>query len=249
MPQEPQPTVHKRQAGSLPHSRRQAASVPGRRRAVLPRSKGPLHIHSRGKLPHWERDGGTYFVTYRLADSLPEKVRKAIQAEREDIVRTAEHMGRELSESERERLERLHTEKIEDLLHSGYGACHLKDDRCAKIVADAFAHFEGKRYAIHAWCVMPNHVHVVFSAMPGHGLSQIMHSWKSFTASQCNKLLGRTGPFWMDESFDRLIRDEFELNKRIAYTLNNPAKAGLKDWKWSGRGREAGFQPAAVPRT
>ncbi len=212
------------QAGSLPH----------------------IYRHSRGKLPHWERDGAHYFVTFRLADSLPEKARAAIEHERADIVRTAEHLGRELSDSERERLERLHTVKIEELLHAGGGACHFKDDRCAQIVADALKHFDGERYTLNAWCVMPNHVHIVFRAHEGHALSEIMHSWKSFTANQCNKLLGRKGAFWMDESFDRLIRDEAEFHKRVAYTLNNPQAAGLKNWKWLGRG--AGFQPAVVTK-
>lgn len=207
-----------RQAGSLPH--------------------GNIYKHSRGKLPHWEREGGRYFVTFRLADSLPPEVREQIEAERLDIIRTAEHLGRELSDSEEVQLLRLHSEKVEKFLHAGSGACYLRDDRCAKIVADAVGHFDGKRYDLHAWCVMPNHVHVVFAAKPGHSLSSIMHSWKSFTANQCNKVLDRTGAFWMDESFDRLIRDDSEFDRFVTYALNNPVKAGLKSWRWVGQGKE-----------
>ncbi|MCA8937286.1 MAG: transposase [Planctomycetes bacterium] len=201
---------------------------------ILPH--GRIHKRSRGKLPHWERDGGTYFVTFRLADSLPAASRDAIEAERLDIVRTAQHLKRELSNSELARLEQFHTGKIEELLHAGHGACHLRDDRCAQIVADSLGHFDDDRYVLHAWCVMPNHVHVVFTVAEGHRLSDILHSWKSFTANTCNKLLGRRGPFWMDESFDRLIRDETEFNRRVRYTLDNPIKAGLHDWKWVAKG-------------
>ena len=203
---------------------------------------GPIHKHNRGKLPHWEREGGTYFVTFRLADSLPVTARAVIEAERRDIVQTASHLGRELSVSELRRLDRLHSEKIEELLHAGHGQCHLQDDRCAEVVANALKHFDGKRYVLHAWCIMPNHVHVVFSAASGHSLSSIMHSWKSFTANQCNRLLDRRGSFWMDESFDRLIRDEAEFEQRVHYTLENPVKAGLKEWKWLGRGEGSPFR-------
>lgn len=82
---------------------------------------------------------------------------------------------------------------------------------------------------------MPNHVHAVFKARAGFSLRRILHGWKSFTANQCNKILGRTGPFWMEESYDRLIRDEDELRRFVNYTLENPAKAGLVSWKWVGR--------------
>ena len=201
-------------------------------RASSPRQ--PVNIRKRGRLPHWERKNGTYFVTWRLADALPEEARNRILHERDDIVREAEQQGRELTDAEKMRLTRLHTERIEEWLNAGHGACHLNDARCAKIVADALQHFDGQRYDLHAWCVMPNHVHVVFQTIGEHSLHEILHSWKSFTANQCNKVLGRTGVFWMDESFDRLIRNAAEHEKYVAYTLNNPVEAGLKNWEWVG---------------
>jgi hypothetical protein len=81
---------------------------------------------------------------------------------------------------------------------------------------------------------MPNHVHVVFRASPGRELSEILHSWKSFTAKECNKLLGRTGEFWQRESFDRIVRDSEDFERRVRYVLDNPVAAGLEDWKWVG---------------
>lgn len=196
---------------------------------------GELRIHSRGRLPHWERDEAIYFVTFRLADSIPAAAREAIRLEREDIVRTAKHLGRPLSDSEQLRLERLHTDRIEELLHAGSGSCALKHDSCAQIVAECIGHFDAVRYDLFAWCIMPNHVHAVFHARTGFSLGRILHGWKSYTANQCNKLLGRSGPFWMEESFDRLIRDDAEFQKYVDYTLDNPVKAGLLDWKWVGR--------------
>ncbi|MCG3184433.1 MAG: hypothetical protein ICCCNLDF_02553 [Planctomycetes bacterium] len=209
--------------------------VPPMRPAGVPPAEAvPTGVEKRqgAYLPHWETKGGVYFVTFRLADSLPAEVREQIVAEREDIVRTADQMGRPLSDSERDRLLALHTDKIDKWLAQGHGACHLKDERCAKVVSDALKHFDGDRYQLAAWCVMPNHVHVVFKALGDHGLADILHSWKSFTAKECNRLLGRKGEFWMPESFDRLVRNGPELRRFVDYTLQNPQAAGLKDWKW-----------------
>jgi REP element-mobilizing transposase RayT len=209
--------------------------VPPMRPAGVPPAEAvPAGVEKRqgAYLPHWETKGGVYFVTFRLADSLPAEVREQIVAEREDIVRTAEQLGRPLSDSERDRLLALHTDKIDKWLAQGHGTCHLKDERCAKVVSDALKHFDGDRYQLAAWCVMPNHVHVVFKALGDHGLADILHSWKSFTAKECNTLLGRKGEFWMPESFDRLVRNGPELRRFVDYTLQNPQAAGLKDWKW-----------------
>ncbi|MBK8205659.1 MAG: transposase [Planctomycetes bacterium] len=214
------------------------------KRAPRPQAEAPLQIRQRGRLPHWEKDCGFYFVTWRLADSLPVSVREQIEAEREDIVRTARQLNRELSDGEKDRLAALHTEKIEAYLNAGHGECHMKNAECAEVVIETLKKFDGERYELHAWCVMPNHVHVVFQARAGHGLSEIMHSWKSFAAKACNRALGRTGTFWMDESFDRLIRDEDEYRRYVAYTLDNPTVAGLQGWKWVG-GRDAGEAPTS----
>ena len=93
-------------------------------------------------------------------------------------------------------------------------------------------------YDLPAWCVMPNHVHVVVRPREGHRLADILHSWKSFTATRINRLLGRTGRQWQREYYDHLIRDEREFGRIIQYILQNPAKAGLKHWPWVGM-REA----------
>ena len=127
--------------------------------------------------------------------------------------------------------------RIQNFLDSGYGSCFLRDDRLAEIVQNALLHFDGDRYALHGWCVMPNHLHVLFTPGEGYRMSGIVHSWKSFTSNQCNSLLGRTGSFWQKEPFDRYIRNERHYHNALAYIESNPVKAGLcnaaQDWLWS----------------
>jgi REP element-mobilizing transposase RayT len=165
---------------------------------------------------------------------LPQEVLEAWLREREETFKTAEQMGRPLSQSEEKRLHHLHSEKVEKYLDAGHGECWMKEERIARVVADALKHFDGERYDLAAWCVMPNHVHVVVKPRAGHDLPDILHSWKSFTAHSANKLLRRTRQFWQEEYYDHLIRDEDDFGHCVEYVLSNPAQAGLKDWKWSG---------------
>ncbi len=183
-------------------------------------------------LPHWTREGAAYAVTFRLGDSLPQAVLKTWLAERQNIVRTAEHMGRPLSEQEQQRLQKLHSERVETYLDAGHGECWLRQPAIAQLVADALRHFDGQRYRLHAWCIMPNHVHVIVEPLPGHALPALLHSWKSFTAKAANRLLGRTGEFWQTEYYDHLIRDEGDYAHALSYLLENPIVAGLSDWPW-----------------
>ena len=122
--------------------------------------------------------------------------------------------------------------RFDEALDAGYGACHLRGPKLPKWFTNALQYFEGERYALVAACVMPNHVHAVFAPLHGHGLADILHSWKSFTSKEANKLLGTTGQFWEREYFDHLIRNAAELERTVRYVVENPAKAGLKDWKW-----------------
>jgi REP element-mobilizing transposase RayT len=108
----------------------------------------------------------------------------------------------------------------------------------ADLVAGAVRFFAGQRYDLHAWVVMPNHVHVVVWPRPGQTLSDILHSWKSYTSKKANKLLRRgSESFWQAESFDHWMRDDDERVRLVAYVENNPVKAGLcqrpDDWNWS----------------
>ena len=125
-------------------------------------------------------------------------------------------------------------DKYED---SGVGQCFMRDDRVAQIVKDTLFYYDGKKYKIIAWCIMPNHVHILIEVFNGFSLSEIIHSWKSFSANQINKLLNRTGQVWMMEYFDRYIRDYEHFDKVVNYIHNNPVKAGLvkspSEYRWS----------------
>ncbi|HTW57214.1 MAG TPA: transposase [Terriglobales bacterium] len=193
---------------------------------------GEVTIRDRGHLPHWEKDAATYFITFRLADSLPKSVLDRIESERQAIVGTANQMHRALSPDERKKLQRLSSPIIEQYLDSGAGACPLQNPLVAEEVALTLCHFHGKRYRLIARCVMPNHVHVVVKLFPGQALAAVVHSWKSFTAKQANRILGRQGAFWQREYYDHLIRGEAELERAIGYVAENPEKASLKSWKW-----------------
>ncbi len=194
--------------------------------AVPPRF-GAVRIRDRGRLPHWEIEAGLYFITFRLADSLPAEVLQQIRRRRERAItgirleprlirwRTALAFAREQA-----------------YLDRGVGGCELRRDDVAAIVAGALKYNEGKRYRLLAWCIMPNHVHLVARLLPGELLDHVVQAWKSFTAHKACSLLRRTGEFWQREYYDHLIRNGRELDHVVRYIESNPIRAGLKDWKW-----------------
>lgn len=185
-------------------------------------------------IPHWIREGATYAVTFRLGDSVPADVSEQWQQERKDIIDRAKQQNRELTIHEVMELKHLFSDKIESYLNAGHGECVLKDSKAAKIVQDALLYFHGNRYELVAWVIMPNHVHVVVRPLGDNELSEIVHSWKSFSADEINKVLNRTGNLWMVEYHDHLICDESDFENQVAYVLENPEKAGLKEWEWIG---------------
>ncbi len=203
---------------------------------LVPFSPGQLLIRYSAYLPHWEQEGATYSVTFRLADSLPQALLRRWLGERRKLTEKAEADGRPLTAFEKQRLRELHSERVESYLDAGHGACHLRDDRAAVAVRDAVLHFDGSRCDILAWCVMPNHAHVIVRPRPGHDLPRIVNSWKSYSANQVNRILGRTGTLWQPDSFDHLIRDGSDLERSVAYVIDNPRAAGLVNWAWVGYG-------------
>ncbi len=131
----------------------------------------------------------------------------------------------------------LRRERFEGLLDAGHGEGLLARPEIGALVQQALRHFDGNRYFLHAWCVMPNHVHVLVTPLKGFSLSSLVHSWKSFTAKAINSALGREGTVWFEEYFDRAIRDEAHFSAAKDYIEDNPVKAGLcaapGDWPFS----------------
>ena len=206
-------------------------------------------LHARGGLPHLKREGGTYFVTFRLAGTLPGAVLLKFKAERETILQQALAAKRPLSWAEQEELFRWYSTRVDHYLDAGHGVAWLRQPALAALMAAALVFHNGVRFQLHDWCVMPNHVHVVVRPLSGWKLSQIVKSWKGFTGREANHRLHRTGqPFWQRESFDHLIRDEADLHRCNHYTLMNPVNAGLcrqpEDWPWSSVRVGQAFEPA-----
>jgi REP element-mobilizing transposase RayT len=195
-------------------------------------------FHFRGQLPHLKRTGATYFVTFRLSDSLPGCEIARLKAERRALLDHARAAKSPLTWHEEQLLLAWYCDKVESLLDAGSGACWLSKPAIANLVTSALNFFRGDRYDLSAWVVMPNHVHAVVWPYPNVTLSRILHSWKSFTSKQASQLLPiGISHFWQRESFDHWIRSDEERGRLVAYVENNPVKAQLcarrEDWPWS----------------
>jgi REP element-mobilizing transposase RayT len=177
--------------------------------------------HSRGRLPHWRINEAVYFVTFRLNDSLPRDVARSLFEERDRMLRNC------LGNVERARLDAAFGVRLDRELDLGRGSGLLREH--AELMANAILHFDRARYELHAWCVMPNHVHVLMYVHRGDDVPRIVHSWKSYTAHQ----IGR-GVIWQREYFDRVVRSPAEFVNTREYIRENPSVAGLVGWRWVG---------------
>jgi putative transposase len=124
-----------------------------------------LTRRTRGYLPHWEEEGGTYFVTFHLGDSLPSTVLANLTRQRkmlEAVVRS----GRQLTPIEFVRAHQLRRKEIERYLDANHGECILRRAECAAIVAERLAFCDRNHYELFAWVVMPNHVHSIIHGAP-----------------------------------------------------------------------------------
>lgn len=204
----------------------------------------PISFYMR-HLPHWRQEGATYFVTYRQADSLPQERLQELKEIRHKW--EMRHPGPR-SEDQLEQLARKTLVLAEKWLDQGIGSCRLKDKVPSKFVADSLHRFDGQRYELGSYVIMPNHVHAILRPLgkAEDSLEQILKSWKGYSAIQLNRHFGLRGPLWQEESFDRIIRDEGHLLRAIQYLGSNPAKAGLTDEvisRWIRPGwRELGYR-------
>ncbi len=194
-------------------------------------SPNPKGWYTRGYLPHRDDPRLIQSITFRLADSLPQSKLKQLK---KDLL--------QLPEPERKTAERL---KIEQWLDSGMGCCALRHPKVAEYLEDTLLHFHGDRYDLHAWCIMPNHVHLLVQTH--HEMGTIVQAWKSFSArwilnqNESFKLgIPKPDQLWMREYWDRYIRNEEHYNNALNYIHQNPVKAGLcknpEDWPWSSAG-------------
>ncbi len=175
-------------------------------------------------LPHWRQPGKTYFVTYLLGDAIPQEKLRLLQSERKAWF---DSHTQPWSDEDRLLYHQLFSARVQDWLDAGYGSCVLLDEKAAQIVADSLRHFDGQRYDLLAWVVMPNHVHALVTPKDGFHLDQILHSWKSFTAHEISKRLSRHGPLWQHEGYDHIVRKPEALWAIAKYIADNPKKAGI----------------------
>lgn len=178
-------------------------------RHVIDPTRRDITIRHGANLPHWTEANGIYAVTMRLADSLPQHT----------LVGQSEEST-------------LGLPAVESLLDEALGECWLARPEVGKIVADALRYFDGSRYRLLAWAIMPNHLHVVLKPLRAFELAQILHSFKRFTAMEANKTLDREGSFWQSESYDHLIRDADDLINQSRYAFENPERAGFEECRF-----------------
>ena len=187
------------------------------------------------RLPHIQIAGATYFITFRLVNSLPIEALDRLAEEKQKIDK--------LPESQKESAHRAWFAKYDDYLDMAlHGNIYLKNEQIADVVAASIQFRDGKIYDLISYCIMPNHAHLVCTPLKKSdetyfGLTEILHSLKRHTAREANKILQRRGTFWQDESYDHFVRDDAELERIVKYVLYNPVKANLvkeqTDWKWT----------------
>jgi len=190
---------------------------------LSPINESHLGWRSRGYLPHFDGGELAQFITFRLHDSLPKEV----------LV----HWKEQLKLQPSVETQTLMRKRIEVYLDQGHGSCYLRDRNVAERVQQALLFHDRVKYRLSAWVIMPNHVHLLCTPLSGHSLADVMHSIKSFTANEANKLLNRKGRFWQKEYFDRYIRNARQFGRTVTYIENNPVKGNRcnkpEDWPFS----------------
>jgi REP-associated tyrosine transposase len=219
----------------------------------------PAPLFYRRRLPHWQPDSAILFVTFRLADSLPASAIQHLIEERELLLQEPLRSD----EGPRDRALRIGLRMFDltevaltEALNVSAMPHWLKDERLARMVVGALKYWHQERYELHRYVVMPNHAHILIEPLelpksrpptPGEvasrwSLPKIMQGIKGYTAREGNRLLGRTGSFWQEESFDHWVRDSDEYARILHYIDQNPVAAGLcqepADWPSSSAAEE-----------
>jgi REP-associated tyrosine transposase len=207
---------------------------------------------TRRRLPHWYMPGAVHFVTFRLTNTLPRHVLNHLRERRQTLLDRPRPEGQPIADH-RIAVNKLLFAEYDRFLDNHRDVHWLDDPRVAALVRSSLHYLHERKYHLFAYCVMPNHVHAIFQPNPDEArrpdeapvgetedarspLAGIMHSLKSYTAHEANKLLGRSGQFWQHESYDHWVRDEEELERIVRYVNANPVAAGLaarpEDWFW-----------------
>jgi REP element-mobilizing transposase RayT len=185
----------------------------------------PLSVYYRN-MPHWRQEGATYFVTFRLADALPQEKQQILRRQWE-----ATHPPPR-SEADWQDHAREITQQAERWLDQGFGDCVLSTPSAARIVAESLVRFQDQRYFTACYAVMPNHCHLVIRPFAGFPLERTLQACKGASARHINRQRNCIGPLWQEESYDQIIRDEEHLWRVVQYIGRNPGRAGLPRDRW-----------------
>jgi type I restriction enzyme R subunit len=187
------------------------------------------------RLPHWAQVGTVCFLTWRVGDSLPSAVQDEITAERQRVLRDNGLDARkdwkqslsELPAPVRGRVQWALFVLWDRYLDAGRGQCVLRRPELSALVAHSLMHFDGDRYVVTDFVVMPNHVHLLVAFRDEESLLKQCTSWKRFTARQIHRRLGDSGEFWQADQFDHLVRSLEQFDHYRRYIAENPRRAGL----------------------
>ena len=205
---------------------------------ILPRSSFPdlklatVTVSHGAYLPMWEANGAIYHISLHLADSVPQDQLLAWKEERARIdARLKDTMNPPLA-TEREflidEMRAVYNERVEKFLNAGCGSCLLADARVAEAVRETLVYANGKRFALHAYAIMPNHLHVIVGGFGAAGqVRKQIEDWKSISAHRINKLLNREGSVWRRDEYTHIIRSREEYADQLSYVWHNPDAAGL----------------------
>lgn len=180
---------------------------------------------TRRNLPHWSKRNAVYWITFRLADSLSRARLDAWKAERDLWKRDHPLPWTELEWRE---YDRRFGQRLANWLDAGYGSCVLTRPEAQEIVRDCLLRFDGERLLLRAGVIMPNHVHLLLEVLEGYALSGLLKGIKGASARQINRVLGREGRLWQDESYDHIVQSEGQFRHLLRYIVNNPVRAGLR---------------------
>jgi putative transposase len=193
-----------------------------------------------GNLPHWYQPGATYFVTFRTEDSVPQSLAKQWHGERDHWLgnhginpKSGNWKAQLSADPELEKSFHVRfTKTFLEYLDRGLGECALKNREIAERVANALRYFDGERYHLGDYVIMPNHVHLLTCLMGSTEIETQCYSWKKYSACQINRLLSRKGRFWQEESFDHLVRSPEQFEYLRKYIAQNPQAAGLSEGEY-----------------
>jgi putative transposase len=195
---------------------------------------GDLEIYEHCR-PHWSQAGAVVFITFRTHDSIPREVIEGWDRRKQEWLRNrgkdaGAHWSlviQELSEVDRAEFRKTFNRCRETFLDSCHGRCLLKRPGLSKIVADSLQHFDGERYRMGDFIVMPNHVHLLAVFRSAEAMKEQCDSWLHYTAYRINQAIGEKGKFWQRAPFDHLVRSPAQYEYLRHYIADNPHKAGL----------------------